>query len=101
MNNFMKNLYMSREETTNKIRNEGVLIIEWCVDDVKERCPLLDDNESKEVLECMHDNYDDDIGINCEVIDDFISKLYPEKWAKYIEEYVESNLTGRFRSVDY
>ena len=90
--------FMSSKETYKKIENEGVLQIEWSIDDIQGQCPLLNDKECKEVLKEMYDKDDAYYGINWEVIDDVISKLYPEKWKKYIEER-GSNLTGRCRSV--
>ena len=89
MNNFM-----SCKETYKKIKNEGILTIEWCVDDVKEQCPLLNDDESKNVLKYMiklHSYYhkhdvERDV-IAWEIINSVISDLYPEKWDKYIEEW--------------
>ena len=90
--------FMSCKETYKKIENEGILQIEWCIDDVQAQCPSLDDNESKEVLGYMYRKHDANHGINWEFIDYSIRECFPEKWAKYIEE-MGSNLTGRCRSV--
>ena len=84
---------MSREETTNKIQNEGILTVEWCIDDVREKCPLLDDEECKEVLKYMYDifaydNYGIIVGADAIVwplIDNSINDCFPEKWDKYSE----------------
>ena len=90
--------FMSYNEIIKKIENTGILAIEWSIEDVKHQCPLLDDNESKEVLKYMYDKDDANHGINWEFIDYSIRECFPEKWAKYIEE-MGSNLTGRCRSV--
>jgi hypothetical protein len=78
--------FMSREETTNKIRNEGILQIEWCIDDVREQCLSLNDEECKEVLEYLYEKHDANYGINWEVIDYSIRECFLEKWNKYRKE---------------
>jgi hypothetical protein len=78
--------FMSSKETYKKIENEGILQIEWCIDDVREQCPSLDDNESKEVLKYMYRKHDANHGINWEVIDYSIRECFHEKWNKYRKE---------------
>ena len=77
---------ISYNDIEEKIENEGILAIEWSIDDVKHQCPLLNDNECKNVLEYVFDKHHADYGINWEFLDHSISECFPKKWAKYIEE---------------
>ena len=85
---------ISYKDIEKKIQNEGILAIEWSIEDVKHQCPLLNDDESKNVLEYMiklHSYYhkhdaERDV-IVWEIINSVISECFPEKWNEYIEEW--------------
>lgn len=54
--------------------------IEWHIDDVRCRCPLLTKKEAGEVLDYLENKHDAGIGINWEVIDLAIESVFEEKY---------------------
>ena len=55
------------------------IFIEWCVDDVKDVRPDLDDDQALEVLEFVKDNHDATIGVTWDTIQYAADLLYPEE----------------------
>lgn len=59
--------------------NKHSIFIEWCVDDVKDVRPDLDDDQALEVLEFVKDNHDATIGVTWETLQYAADLLYPEE----------------------
>jgi hypothetical protein len=57
----------------------GMLVDEWCVDDVLQQRPDLNWEQASDVLGFMAEKFDANIGINWSVIDFAAEYLYPEE----------------------
>jgi len=57
----------------------GMLVDEWCVDDVLQQRPDLNWEQASDVLGFMAEKFDANIGINWGVIDFAAEYLYPEE----------------------
>lgn len=55
----------------------GVLVIEWTVDDIQERCKWLTFGEAEEILFILADSHDANEGVNWEIIDTAVEPMYP------------------------
>jgi hypothetical protein len=59
--------------------NKYSIFIEWCIDDVKDVRPDLDDEQAMEVLEFVKDRHDATIGITWRTLEYAADYLYPEE----------------------
>jgi len=57
----------------------GMLVDEWCVDDVLQQRPDLNWEQASDVLGFMAEKFDANIGINWDVIDSAAEYLFPEE----------------------
>lgn len=67
------------EAFENGAGNKNSIFIEWCVDDVQDVRPDLDDDQALEVLEFVKDNHDATIGVTWETLQYAADLLYPEE----------------------
>ncbi len=61
------------------LANDDSISIEWCIDDVKEVRPDLDDEQAWDVLQMVKDNHDATIGISWDTLEYAADHLYPEE----------------------
>lgn len=62
---------------------EDFIRIEWHMYDVRSVCPILTNDEAREVLHYLDHKHDAQIGINWDVIGCAIEANYPEKLDMY------------------
>lgn len=66
-------------EQDHVLQKEDAIFIEWCIDDVKEVRPDLDDEQAWDVLQMVKDNHDATIGISWDTLEYAADHLYPEE----------------------
>ena len=59
---------------------EDFIRIEWHIYDVRSMCPILTNDEAREVLEYLEHRHDAGIGINWDVIGIAIESVFEEKY---------------------
>lgn len=62
---------------------EDFIRIEWHMYDVRSVCPILTNDEAREVLHYLDHKHDAQIGVNWDVIGYAIEANYPEKLDMY------------------
>ena len=67
------------KDTLHKYLRPDTITIFWCVEDVQERAPYLDDIQARRVLEFIKKGHDANDGINWGVIDAATEYLYPRE----------------------
>lgn len=55
-----------------------VVAVEWCVEDVQQERPDLDDDRAFHVLETAHNEHDANNGINWDALNYWADYLYPQ-----------------------
>ena len=66
-------------EQDHVLTNEDSISIVWCIDDVKEVRPDLDDEQAWDVLQTVKDNHDATMGISWDTLEYAADHLYPEE----------------------
>ena len=64
-------------EQDHVLKNEDSISIVWCIDDVKEVRPDLDDEQAWDVLQAVKDNHDATMGISWDTLEYAADHLYP------------------------
>ena len=64
-------------EQDHVLKNEDSISIVWCIDDVKEVRPDLDDEQAWDVLQVVKDNHDATMGISWDTLEYAADHLYP------------------------
>lgn len=66
-------------EQDHVLKTEDSISIEWCIDDVREVRPDLNDDQAFEVLEYVKDKHDATLGISWDTLEHAADYLYPEE----------------------
>ena len=61
------------------LANDDSISIEWCIDDVKEVRPDLDDGQARDVLQLVEEDHDANVGVNWDTLECAANALFPEE----------------------